>query len=416
MARLTRQGARNLTAALDNIAQVVQHRAALLGLDKRTATDFAYRCDLLSDAIERTASANFPLPRQAAEKGSDDEGMSVEHGEGGFDPNLIGDEVPGPLEIIEPPSEPWMDSHFTQEKYHVLGELQEAGELGPVHLASLLTKAAGIILAQESDKEEQEEEQEEVKKSAKKGQQKGKVPPQFLEQQKKNKADAEEQQGGAAGEGGQEEGVRDERLGLQPLPLKPLSLRGVLVSRTTRTAQNYVNYQERASEFAVGDVVVPFGYLSSVAGRVVALWPAIGMADVQFTGGTKRYPVEELQRIDANGDTNPPRMESVPGGVGTVPVPTTSPPQQDNVADMAARVAHGFVRNALYWSAPGRKYRLTRSEQDAGCYNCPKCDDSPMRRTVYKRMNGVSERLLGCPACLFLIKEGDILGHDHGGE
>lgn len=202
MARLTRQGARNLTAALDNIAQVVQQRAALLGLDTRTATDFAYRCDLLSDAIERTASANFPLSRQAADaygKGSDDEGMSVEHGEGGFDPNLIGDEVPGPLEIIEPPSEPWMDGHFTQEEYHVLGELQEAGELGPVHLASLLTKAAGIILAQESDKEEQEEEQQEVKKSAKKGQQKGKVPPQFLEQQKKNKgeeqqAEKEEQQ------------------------------------------------------------------------------------------------------------------------------------------------------------------------------------------------------------------------------
>lgn len=196
MARLTRQGARNLTAALDNIAQVVQHRASLLGLDKRTATDFAYRCDLLSDAIERTASANFPLPRQAADahgKGNDDEGMSVEHGEGGFDPNLIGDEVPGPLEIIEPPKEAWMDGHFTQEKYHVLGELQEAGELGPVHLASLLTKAAGIILAQESEKEpsEEEEQQAEVKKSAKKGQQKGKVPPQFLEQQEKVKAKAE---------------------------------------------------------------------------------------------------------------------------------------------------------------------------------------------------------------------------------
>lgn len=192
MARLTRQGARNLTAALDNIAQVVQNRAALLGLDTRTATDFAYRCDLLSDAIERTASTNFPLSRQAAEKGVDDEGMSVEHGEGGFDPNLIGDEVSGPLEVIEPPSEPWMDGHFTQEKFHALGELQEAGELGPVHLASLLTKAAGIILAQESEKDEAEEEQQaEVKKSAKKSQQKGKVPPQFLEQQEKVKAKAE---------------------------------------------------------------------------------------------------------------------------------------------------------------------------------------------------------------------------------
>jgi hypothetical protein len=154
--------------------------------------------------------------------------------------------------------------------------------------------------------------------------------------------------------------------------------------------------------------------MPEAAGRVVALWPAIGMADVQFTGGSKRYPVEELQRVDAGGNANPPRTDSVPGGKGTVPVPTTSPPQRDDTSDLATRVAHSFVRNALYWSAPGRKYRLTRSEQDAGCYNCPKCEDSRLRRTVYKRMNGVSDRLLGCPTCLFLIKEGDILGHDHG--
>jgi hypothetical protein len=215
MARLTRQGARNLTAALDNIAQVVQHRAALLGLDKRTATDFAYRCDLLSDAIERTASANFPLSRQAANaygEGNDDEGLSVEHGEGGFDPNLIGDEVPGPLEIIEPPSEPWMDGHFTQEKYHVLGDLQEAGELGPVHLASLLTKAAGIILAQESEKEtseEQEEEQQaEVKKSAKKGQQKKELPPEFLKNMKGKAEKAEKAEEPAEEKGAEEKGAK----------------------------------------------------------------------------------------------------------------------------------------------------------------------------------------------------------------
>lgn len=213
MARLTRQGARNLTAALDHIAQVVQHRAALLGLDTRTATDFAYRCDLLSDAIERTASANQPLSRQAANsygKGNDDEGMSVEHGEGGFDPNLIGDEVPGPLEIIEPPSEAWMDGHFTQENFHVLGELQEAGELGPVHLASLLTKAAGILLAQQSEKEtaeEEEEQQAEVKKSAKKGQQKKELPPAFLKNMKGKKDEAEEQDAESAEEQ-QEKGAK----------------------------------------------------------------------------------------------------------------------------------------------------------------------------------------------------------------
>lgn len=184
-----------------------------------------------------------------------------------------------------------------------------------------------------------------------------------------------------------------------------------------RTAQNYVNYQARASEFSVGDVVVPFGHLPSLAGRVVALWPAIGMADVQFTSGSKRYAVEELQRLDARGDANPPRTESVPGGAGTVRVPTPYPGQRNDTRALAARVAHGFVRKALYWSAPGRKYRLTRSEQEAGAYQCPKCEkDSTLRRTIYKRTNSVSERLFGCPVCLFLIKEVDILGHTYDGK
>jgi hypothetical protein len=135
----------------------------------------------------------------------------VEHGEGGFDPNLIGDEVPGPLEIIEPPSEPWMAGHFTQEKYHVLGELQEAGELGPVHLASLLTKAAGIILAQESEKEPAEEQDEEpVQKQAKKGQQKKELPPEFLKNMKGNKDDADaEEQGKEPKKGGKKASAND---------------------------------------------------------------------------------------------------------------------------------------------------------------------------------------------------------------
>jgi hypothetical protein len=202
MARLTRQGARNLTAALDNLAQVIQHRHDLLGLDARTATDFAYRCDLLSDAIERTASQNFPLAKNAAEKGNDDEGMSVEHGEGGFDPNLIGDEVPGPLEVV-PPVEGFMEDHFTQEKYHVLGELQESGELGPVHLASLLSKAASILLertakkgqqkAEEQDGEEQQAEAQQAKKG-KKSQQKPEAMKAKKGQQKAEEQDGEDEE------------------------------------------------------------------------------------------------------------------------------------------------------------------------------------------------------------------------------
>lgn len=173
-----------------------------------------------------------------------------------------------------------------------------------------------------------------------------------------------------------------------------------------RVAQNYVNYQQRATEFSVGDLVVPYGYFESQSGRVVALYPGIGMADVEFSAGSKRYPVEELQRINPEiASSIPPRKDSVPGGVPTVAVSGGPYPQKE----AASRVASSYIRNALYWYGPDRKYRLTRSEANEGSYYCPKCDQIEMKKTVYKRMKGQSDKLFGCPSCLFLIKEIDIL-------
>ena len=62
---LTRQGARRLTSMLDRIASVIQDHPGVLGINNKIAKDFAYRCDLLSDAIETRAVQNFP--RQASE-------------------------------------------------------------------------------------------------------------------------------------------------------------------------------------------------------------------------------------------------------------------------------------------------------------------------------------------------------------
>lgn len=140
--KLTRRGARELTATIDRIASVIQENPSILGIDTRIAKDYAYRCDLISDAIEKMAVENFPLDRTAAE---DEEGMSIEP-TGGFDPNAIGDVTGGPLEIIEPPSEPWMDDHFTGMELHQLGELQESGSLAAgaaaaAKFASLLAQA-----------------------------------------------------------------------------------------------------------------------------------------------------------------------------------------------------------------------------------------------------------------------------------
>ena len=141
MANLTRRGAANVTTDLDKLAILFQIRAAALGIPAKIAQDFAYRCDLLSDHIEKHATR---LAGESDEEAEDDDfetaskkaaidetGTSIEPGpdNNGFDANQIGDEVAGPLDIITPPDEPWMAGHFTQEKFVSLAEKQQSGEL-----------------------------------------------------------------------------------------------------------------------------------------------------------------------------------------------------------------------------------------------------------------------------------------------
>lgn len=174
-----------------------------------------------------------------------------------------------------------------------------------------------------------------------------------------------------------------------------------------RQADNFVNYQERATEFQVNDVVVPFGMFDSQSGRVTAVWPAIGMVDVEMPTGNVRLPVEDLQRFDANGNAIPTHTESTPGGRGTVSVPGGPSPMRPNVG----RVVDAHVKKALYWTDRDRRYRMTREEEATGKPCCPRCDAGPLSRAVYKRRDGSSERLLGCKGCLFLIKDLDIINH-----
>lgn len=177
----------------------------------------------------------------------------------------------------------------------------------------------------------------------------------------------------------------------------------------TRRANTNVNWQQRATEFSVGDRVVPYGHGDDLGGRVLALYPAIGMADVEFPHGNKRYPVEDLQRLDEYGVSVPPSESTVPSGVGTVSVPGGPVPQAD-----ATRVARAFVKKSLYWGSKDRQYRATQDEVDGGQYRCPQCkgrgEESYLKPAIYKRRGGQSEKLLGCPICLFLVKRSDIIG------
>lgn len=189
-----------------------------------------------------------------------------------------------------------------------------------------------------------------------------------------------------------------------------------------RHATVYVDYQQRASEFSVGDLAYPLAGGStdeSQAGRVVAVYPGIGQVDIEFPWGSGRYPVEDVQRVTGVAAKPPaPEHTTVPGGPGTVRVPGGP---HKTAADRLAidRVAHAWVKSALYWASKDRHYRASKDEITAGKYACPKCkrtrtadtDEVPyLRPANYQRIDGQSHRLLGCPTCLFLIKQEHIIG------
>lgn len=188
----------------------------------------------------------------------------------------------------------------------------------------------------------------------------------------------------------------------------------------SRVATTYVDYQQRAAEFSVGDLAYPLASDGSTdesqAGRVVAVYPAIGQVDLEFPWGSGRYPVEEVQRV-TDVAAKPPSVEhsTVPGGAGSVRVP--GGPQGRTPKEACDRVSLAFVKQALYWASKDRHYRATKGECDSGRYACPKCkrnadlEETPyLRPANYKRVDGRSHRLLGCPHCLFLIKREHIIG------
>jgi hypothetical protein len=192
-----------------------------------------------------------------------------------------------------------------------------------------------------------------------------------------------------------------------------------------RTAA-YVDYQQRASEFVVGDLVFPYeAGNSELAGRVMAVYPAIGMVDVEWPHGSQRMPVEDLQRVREDHQHNEPAAvghDNIPGG-STVGVPggpvslaegellkkLDDAPGLNKAA--TRRVAEAFVKKALYWASSDRQYRATAEECASNHYTCPRCRAAALKKAVYKRRGGASDKLFACPECTFLIKREDIIGH-----
>ena len=166
--------------------------------------------------------------------------------------------------------------------------------------------------------------------------------------------------------------------------------------------------QALALEFRVEDWVTPIGSDRTDIGRVVAVWPGLGVLDVEWATGQRRMNVEDIIRIDRDGHVHPPGFaENVPGGL---PV---RPGREASRSPDPIRIARAFIKESLYWAAKDRGYRATQGECDEKTYTCPKCRDSesPMRRSIYKREDGKSIKLMACPNCLFLIRINDVHGH-----
>ena len=122
MATMSKKGARQVTETLDRIANLFQAEAQSLGVTPKIAKDFAMRCDMMSDFIEKRAGLRTAAP--------DAIGQDLNSGSN-FDPSDIGREVAGPLEMLDS-DEPWMQGEFTMQEKRELGGLQESGSLGPV--------------------------------------------------------------------------------------------------------------------------------------------------------------------------------------------------------------------------------------------------------------------------------------------
>ncbi len=115
----------------------------------------------------------------------------------------------------------------------------------------------------------------------------------------------------------------------------------------------YVDYQQRASEFAVDDLVYLFATGDqNLMARVTAVWPAIGMVDVEWPHGSQRLPVEDLMKFHGNYD--PPRTENIPGGSGTVFVPNRA---------LVTRVAVAYLVSKVEQEQPFKRVRLTQARR-----------------------------------------------------
>ena len=157
MSRIITASQKNkIASALDQIAEIFEKKASQLGVPQSVGTDFAYRCDLLSDAIEKSASKNTTMTEARR-----------------FDPSQVGQRTQGPLRMDD--EDTYLSNEFTGEEFSALSDMIEHGH--NFHEVSLvedeteekdnftvdenaLSKMAFDLFASDDEEDEDEDEDE----------------------------------------------------------------------------------------------------------------------------------------------------------------------------------------------------------------------------------------------------------------
>ena len=100
---ISKKAAKAITTDLDRLAQLFESAYKQMGVPAKVASDFAYRCDLLSDYLEKAAS--------------DDE-------------DAVEDVVDGDVEKVTESDEPYMADKTEQDELTELGDKVESDDLG----------------------------------------------------------------------------------------------------------------------------------------------------------------------------------------------------------------------------------------------------------------------------------------------
>jgi len=198
---------------------------------------------------------------------------------------------------------------------------------------------------------------------------------------------------------------------------------------TVMPKQAFIDAQEMASHFTVGDTV---HYVSPLkmnkvpyVGIVGEVHEGIGFVDVYFPWGNERISPEFLMKAASGKKALAGKLAQAYQRRLTYLSDTASGFADAGITQMdaydmfsrryhraftdsdikgAIRVGYNDTKVAMYWKQKGRQYVPTQSELNSGCFTCPRCKHE-LEQTIYKKRT----KLHACRECLFLIKQDDIL-------